>query len=56
MNRIASLIKRIAGMPEYDRYLAHQREFHPDEKPLTEGEFYNRFVESRYSGAGSRCC
>ena len=56
MTSFVNLIKRITGMPDYDGYLVHQRVSHPDEKPLTEREFYDRYVESRYSGAGSRCC
>jgi uncharacterized short protein YbdD (DUF466 family) len=56
MTRFIALIRRIAGMPDYETYLAHQREKHPGEPMLTEGEFYDRYLESRYGGAGSRCC
>jgi uncharacterized short protein YbdD (DUF466 family) len=51
-----ALIRRIAGMPDYQAYLVHQRAKHPGDPPLTEREFYDRYLESRYGGAGSRCC
>lgn len=56
MSRLFALIRRVAGMPDYEGYLAHQRVKHPADPVLTEREFYDRFVESRYGGAGSRCC
>jgi uncharacterized short protein YbdD (DUF466 family) len=56
MNNLLSIVRKIVGMPDYDRYLAHQREKHPGDRALTEREFYDRYLESRYGGAGSRCC
>ena len=56
MSRLFALIRRVAGMPDYDGYLAHQRERHPGEPILSEREFYDRYVESRFGGTGSRCC
>jgi uncharacterized short protein YbdD (DUF466 family) len=56
MNRILAWIRQIAGMPDYQRYLAHRRESHPADPTLTEREFYERFVSARYDRAGSRCC
>ncbi len=56
MRQLLTLIRRISGMPDYQRYLAHARTYHADRPPLTEREFYDRYLETRYSGAGSRCC
>ena len=56
MSTLLQLIRRIAGMPDYQGYLSHQRDKHPGEPILSEREFYDRYVESRYGGAGSRCC
>jgi uncharacterized short protein YbdD (DUF466 family) len=56
MAHLMALIRRIAGMPDYQAYLVHQRAKHPGDPPLTEREFYDRYLESRYGGAGSRCC
>ena len=56
MSKLLSLLKRLAGMPDYPAYLEHQRACHPGEAPLSEREFYDRYLETRYGGAGSRCC
>ena len=56
MPQLLSLIRRIAGMPDYEAYLVHQREKHPGEPALTQREFYDRYLESRYGAASSRCC
>jgi uncharacterized short protein YbdD (DUF466 family) len=56
MTQLVAFIRRITGMPDYENYLAHQREKHPGDAVLSEREFYDRYLESRYGGAGSRCC
>ena len=56
MTRLLTAIRQVIGMPDYERYLAHQKEAHPGEPVLTEREFYDRYLESRYAGTGSRCC
>jgi uncharacterized short protein YbdD (DUF466 family) len=52
----AVVVKRIIGAPDYDRYLAHMRERHPDRVPLTQGEFITSCLSARYDRPGSRCC
>jgi len=52
----ASVVKRLAGMPDYDRYLAHLRESHPERPVPTEREYYQEFVKGRYEDGSSRCC
>jgi uncharacterized short protein YbdD (DUF466 family) len=56
MTTLLRLIRQMAGMPDYEAYLAHQRLKHPGEPFLSEREFYDRYLELRYGGAGSRCC
>lgn len=56
MNTILRMIRQLTGMPDYGQYLAHQRDRHPAEPVLTEREFYDRFLATRYGGPGSRCC
>jgi uncharacterized short protein YbdD (DUF466 family) len=46
----------VIGVPDYDIYLAHIREHHPDAKPLTREEFTNQRLVDKYSRPGSRCC
>ncbi len=54
--RAAHVMRRVIGAPDYDRYLAHVRECHPDQKPLSKAEFERERLEARYSRPGSRCC
>jgi uncharacterized short protein YbdD (DUF466 family) len=56
MTRLLTALRQIAGMPDYERYLAHRKAVHPEEPVLTEREFYDRHLEWRYAGTGSRCC
>ena len=55
-HRLASLVRRIIGAPDYDTYLAHVRQCHPDATPLSRDDFARQRLEDRYSRPGSRCC
>ena len=54
--RIGSLLRRIAGMPDYEAYLEHLRRSHPERAVPTQREFYAEFVRSRYDEGPTRCC
>jgi uncharacterized short protein YbdD (DUF466 family) len=54
--RAAAVVRRIVGVPDYDRYLAHMRSHHPDTAPLTCEEFTQQRMVDKYSRPGSRCC
>ena len=56
IDRAACILRRVIGVPDYDIYLAHVREHHADEKPLTREEFTNQRLVDKYSRPGSRCC
>ena len=56
IDRAACILRRVIRVPDYDIYLAHIREHHPDEKPLTREEFTNQRLVDKYSRPGSRCC
>ena len=49
------MIRRILGVPDYERYLAHVRAAHPGEEPMSEPEFFKRQMDGR-AKPGSRCC
>jgi len=53
---VGRALRAIVGVPDYERYLAHMRERHPDEVPLPRAEFLRRRMEERYNKPGSRCC
>jgi len=54
--RVGNVIRRIIGAPDYDAYLAHVREHHPDRTPMSEDDFRRERLSARYSRPGSRCC
>ena len=54
--RISHALRTILGVPDYARYLAHQRAKHPDATPLSREEFARERERARYEGTGSRCC
>jgi uncharacterized short protein YbdD (DUF466 family) len=53
---VRRVVRSIIGAPDYDRYVAHMRERHPREVPLSRAEFWRRHLEERYKTPGSRCC
>lgn len=54
--RIAAVIQRIIGVPDYERYVRHVRERHPGTEPMSRDEFHRERLASRYSKPGARCC
>lgn len=56
VHRIARVIRRIIGAPDYDAYLAHQRRCHPQCAPLSREAFARDVLTRRYETPGNRCC
>lgn len=56
LTRLRSAFKQIVGMPDYARYLDHTRAHHPECRVLTEREFYDRYLSTRYGNGATRCC
>ena len=54
--RVASVVRRVIGAPDYERYLAHVRDAHVDATPLTREQFARDALLRRYDRPGSRCC
>ena len=54
--RAARVLRTVMGAPDYERYLAHVRQHHPERTPLTREAFVRERLEARYSRPGSRCC
>jgi uncharacterized short protein YbdD (DUF466 family) len=52
----ANVIRRVIGVPDYDRYLAHVQAHHPGAQPMSRAEFIRERQVDRYSRPGSRCC
>lgn len=54
--RLATILRRISGMPDYEAYLEHARRCHPDSPIMPEREYYAAYVNGRYGDGSSRCC
>ena len=55
-HRAASVVRRVIGAPDYERYLAHLSNRHPEVVPLSRDEFARDALARRYDRPGSRCC
>lgn len=56
LDRLAAVVRRIIGVPDYDHYLAHARRCHPDRPVMTRDDFIRQRLVDRYSRPGARCC
>jgi uncharacterized short protein YbdD (DUF466 family) len=56
VTRAASIARRIVGVPDYERYVAHVHECHPGVAPMSAREFEESRLRDRYSRPGQRCC
>ncbi len=56
LGRVARVIRRISGMPDYPAYVEHLRRCHPGRPVPSERDFYEEFVRARYADGPTRCC
>ena len=50
------LLRAWFGLPDYDAYLAHCREHHPERTPPDCATFYREREAARYARGRNRCC
>lgn len=61
MSGLFALLRQTArlmvGLPDYDAYLRHMTQHHPDRSPMDRVAFFRERQEARYGGKnGGRCC
>jgi uncharacterized short protein YbdD (DUF466 family) len=56
LRRAAAVLRRVIGVPDYDRYLAHVQACHPGTQPMTRQQFEESRLYDKYSRPGQRCC
>lgn len=60
LERLRRWLLRLAhlsvGLPDYEAYVQHLREHHPQCRVPDYAEFYRERTEARYRGGGGRCC
>ena len=44
------------GIPDYETYLAHLRQHHPERVPMSREDFFIERMNARYGKGRSRCC
>jgi uncharacterized short protein YbdD (DUF466 family) len=54
--RLCQSLRLMVGVPEYDTYVAHMRNKHPDQPVMPYQEFFRERQEARYGSKVSRCC
>jgi len=54
--RITDVLRRIIGVPDYERYVAHVRECHAGTAPMSREDFERSRLEDKYNRPGHRCC
>ena len=56
IERAACVVRRVIGVPDYERYVAHLQAHHPGATPMTPEEFTQDRLVNRYNKPGTRCC
>lgn len=56
LRRVAAVVRRMIGVPDYENYLAHMRQRYPECTPLDQKTFERERLTARYKATGSRCC
>ncbi|MBL0940301.1 MAG: YbdD/YjiX family protein [Gemmatimonadaceae bacterium] len=56
LSRVAALVRKLIGVPDYDRYLVHMHERYPGCTPIDRETFEKDRLAARYRTAGNRCC
>lgn len=53
---LVAAMRRIAGIPDYEAYLAHLKSHHPEREAPTAQAFFSERQQARYRAGGGRCC
>lgn len=53
---LATTLRLMVGVPDYETYLNHMRVNHPDQKPMEYAEFFRERQQARYGGTGRIAC
>lgn len=56
IRRVAAVVRRMIGVPDYETYLAHMRREYPGCTPMDQRTFERERLTARYKATGARCC
>lgn len=54
--RAVQTARLCCGVPDYEAYVKHQREHHPEREVSSYETFFRERQVARYKGTGGRCC
>ncbi|MEW9900247.1 YbdD/YjiX family protein [Chitinivorax sp. PXF-14] len=46
----------MVGVPDYEAYVKHMRDTHPEREPMSYEAFFRERQETRYGGGAGKCC
>ena len=55
-SRAVQTARLCCGVPDYETYVRHLREHHPERPVPSYAQFFRERQEARYRGTGGRCC
>ncbi|PMS15130.1 hypothetical protein C0Z18_28620 [Trinickia dabaoshanensis] len=53
---LGQALRLMVGLPDYDAYVAHVRETHPDQAPMSYEAFFRERQNARYGSGAGKCC
>lgn len=53
---LVAAARRIAGVPDYESYVAHLKSRHPERAIPSARTFFAERQQARYRAGGGRCC
>jgi uncharacterized short protein YbdD (DUF466 family) len=53
---LGQAMRLMVGLPDYETYVAHMRETHPDRDVMSYEEFFRERQVARYGGGAGKCC
>jgi len=56
--RLLETARLCCGVPDYERYIRHMQEHHPEREPMDYKAFFRERQNARFGGRGGgfRCC
>ncbi len=56
LRRLREMARLMVGVPDYERYLQHQRQHHPERTPMSYEAFFRNRQAARYGNGQGKCC
>ncbi|MBN3766998.1 YbdD/YjiX family protein [Burkholderia sp. Ac-20365] len=53
---LGQAMRLMVGLPDYETYVTHVREAHPDRPVMSYEEFFRERQQARYGGGAGKCC